>query len=107
VFATYLPVKGSFQGHTGEYRVRFPGGTTFDQCACLYAQVRFVSQLWWVENQCESNKKIVKGTRIIAMIDREEIDNALKKIIHTIQEPVIGTFNGNSVDVTHEHALSK
>jgi hypothetical protein len=41
------------------------------------------------------------------MIDREEIDNALKKRIHTIQEPVIGTFNGNNVDVTHEHALSK
>jgi hypothetical protein len=51
--------------------------------------------------------KSVKGTRIIAMIEWEEIDNALKKRIRTIQEPVIGAFNDNNVDVTHKHALSK
>jgi hypothetical protein len=51
--------------------------------------------------------KSVKGTRIIAMIEGEEIDNALKKRIRTIQELVIGAFNDNNMDVTHKHSLSK
>jgi ABC-type antimicrobial peptide transport system permease subunit len=51
--------------------------------------------------------KLLKGTFIIAMIEGEEIDNALKKRIHTVQELVIGAFNDNNVDVTHKHALSK
>jgi len=41
----------------GEYMVRFPGGTTLSQCACLYAWAGLVVHHWWVKNRCESNKK--------------------------------------------------
>ena len=41
----------------GKYRVWIPGGTTLDQCACLYARVRLVAHHWWVGNRCESKKK--------------------------------------------------
>jgi len=50
-------VRSSFQ-----WRIRgIPGsilrGTTFGQCACLYAWAGLVVHHWWVENRCERRKK--------------------------------------------------
>ncbi|KAK2420084.1 cytochrome P450 93A3 [Trifolium repens] len=41
----------------GEYRVRFPGGTTLGQCACLYARAGLVAHLWWVGTGAKAKKK--------------------------------------------------
>jgi len=36
-----------------QYRVQFPEGTMFDQCAC---RAGLVVYHWWVENWCERKK---------------------------------------------------
>jgi hypothetical protein len=54
----WAPVaRSSFQGRIRGIPVRFSGGTTFGQCACLYARVRLVVYLWWIGNRCESKKR--------------------------------------------------
>jgi hypothetical protein len=35
-----------------------PRGTTFGQCACLYARTELVAHIWWIENQCEKKNEI-------------------------------------------------
>jgi hypothetical protein len=42
----------------GEYRVRFPGGTTLGKCACLYARAGLVAHLSWVGTGAKAKKKI-------------------------------------------------
>ena len=42
----------------GEYRVRFSGGTTLGQYACLYTQAGLVIHLWCVGNRCKSKKNM-------------------------------------------------
>jgi len=46
-----------FKDVSGEYQVRFSGGTTLGQCAYLYAWAGLVVHPWWVENRCKSKKK--------------------------------------------------
>ncbi|GAU17074.1 hypothetical protein TSUD_105730 [Trifolium subterraneum] len=55
-------------------------------------------------------KKRIRGSHTIAINEEEkgEIDNTLKKIIHNIQEPMMGASNGKTnVEVTHEHPSNK
>jgi hypothetical protein len=42
---------------SGEYRIQFPEGTTFDQCAYLYTRAELVAHIWCVKNRCERKKK--------------------------------------------------
>jgi hypothetical protein len=41
---------------SGEYQVRFPGGTTLGQCACLYARAGLIAHLWWVGTGVKAKK---------------------------------------------------
>jgi hypothetical protein len=53
-YITHISPKGRIQG----IRVRFSGGTMFDECACHYARAGLVVHFLWVRYRCES-KKIV------------------------------------------------